>query len=117
VVTELEHAGRLVWVWGTEPPAFSVGYDEPLGPRDSGFTAIFSDAPEPLEVEGPDDPRISVVCLHCLIDHHPEIGRALDLARAYGAADLDENGAWVGRHIQGRGRLRVSVSAIGGHAP
>jgi hypothetical protein len=34
------------------------------------------------------------VCLHCLIDDHPEIGRGLDIAREYGVADLDENGEW-----------------------
>ena len=31
----------------------------------------------------------------CLLDEHPEIGRGLDLAREHGAADLDDDGAWV----------------------
>ncbi len=30
---------RLVMVWGGEPPAFSIGYDEPIGPADSGYKA------------------------------------------------------------------------------
>jgi hypothetical protein len=66
-----------------------------LGVWDSGFTVLFDDAPDPDEVEGPDDPRISVVCLSCLIDDHPELGRGLDIAREYSVADLDENGAWI----------------------
>ena len=38
-------------VWGAEPPAFSIGWMEPLGSWDSGFTVIFDDAPDPEEVE------------------------------------------------------------------
>jgi hypothetical protein len=82
-------------VWGSEPPAFSIGYDERMGPADSGFTVLFDDAPDPDEVEGPDDPRLSLVCLSCLVDDHPELGRGLDIAREYGVADLDESGEWV----------------------
>jgi hypothetical protein len=82
-------------VFGTEPPAFSIGYErEKLWPGDSGFTVLFADAPDPDEVEGMEHPGISLVCLHCLIDDHPEIGRGLDIAREYGAADL-EDGEWV----------------------
>ena len=51
--------------------------------------------PDPDEVDGLDDPRVSLVCLHCLIDDHPEIGRGLDIAREYGVADLDDEGEWV----------------------
>ena len=32
---------------------------------------------------------------------HPEIGRGLDLAREHGAADLDDDGEWVGRRLEG----------------
>jgi hypothetical protein len=35
------------------------------------------------------------VCLDCLIDDHPELGRGLDIAREYGVADLDDSGEWV----------------------
>jgi hypothetical protein len=89
------HAKTFALVWGSEPPAFSIGHDEPMGAADSGFSVLFDDAPDPDEVEGPHDPRISIVCLHCLIDDHPELGRGLDIAREYGVADLDESGEWV----------------------
>ena len=80
---------------GSEPPAFSIGFErELMWPGDSGFTVLFDDAPDPDEIEGPDDPRISVVHLCCLLDDHPEIGRGLDIAREYGVADL-EDGEWV----------------------
>jgi hypothetical protein len=35
------------------------------------------------------------VCLRCLVNDHPELGRGLDIAREYGVADLDENGEWA----------------------
>jgi hypothetical protein len=92
----------VVFVWGETPPIFSVGYDPPTDDWDSGFSVLFDDAPEPKELEHPDyelDPRISVACLHCLLDEHPEIGRGLDLARTHGAADLEDGGSWVGRHL------------------
>jgi hypothetical protein len=39
-------------------------------------------------------PGASIVCLGCLIDDNPELGRGLDLAREYGVADLADGG-WV----------------------
>ncbi len=81
-------------VWGTEPPAFSIGYGEPMWAGDSGFSVLFDDAPDPDEVQ-PDDPRVSLVCLHCLLDDHPELGRGLDLAREHGVADRDDDGEWI----------------------
>jgi hypothetical protein len=93
-VTEFEHPRQAVWVWGRAAPAYSVGHAAPMGAWDSGFTVLFDDAPDPDEVEGP-HARISIVCLHCLIDDHPELGRGLDIARDYGVADLDESGEWV----------------------
>ena len=91
----MTHAKTLAVVWGTAPPAHSIGREKPMWPGDSGFTVLFDDAPDPDEVHGTDDPRISLVCLHCLLDDHPEIGRGLDIARQYGVADLDENDEWV----------------------
>jgi hypothetical protein len=82
-------------VLGSEKPAISIGYEaEKLGPWDSGFTVIFDDAPdvEELDVE---DEGSALVCLSCLIDDHPEIGRGLDIAREYGVSDPDEHGEWV----------------------
>ena len=89
-------------VWGSEPPIFSIGYEQPTTDGDSGFSVLFDDAPEPEEFDGAElsgDQGVSVWCLGCLIEDHPEIGRGLDLAREYGAADLDEEGGWVGRHL------------------
>ena len=94
VVMGTRHAKTFALVWGSEPPAFSIGYDEPLGPADSGFSVLLNDAPDPDEVEGPDDPRISLVCIDCLIDDYPELGRGLDIARRFGVADLGEDGDW-----------------------
>lgn len=91
-----EHARLLAWVWGSEPPAFAIGYERgKLGPQDSGFTVLFADAPDPADVDEHEmHPAISFVCLHCLIDQHPEVGRGLDVARENGAADLID-GEWV----------------------
>ena len=66
-----------------------------MWPGDSGLTILFSDAPDPDEVR-PDDPRITLVHLSCLVDDHPELGRGLDIAREYGVADLGEDGGWMG---------------------
>jgi hypothetical protein len=79
---------------------YSIGYEkDKLGPGDSGFSVLFSDAPDPDDIptESLEElpPGITLVCLHCLIDDHPEIGRGLDIAREHGVADLDENGEWV----------------------
>ena len=65
-----------------------------MWPGDSGLTVLFSDSPDPDEVR-PEDPRITLVCLDCLIDDHPELGSGLDIARRFGVADLDEDGAWI----------------------
>jgi hypothetical protein len=32
-----------------------------------------------------------------VVNEHPEIGRGLDLARQFGAADLNDAGEWIGR--------------------
>ena len=91
----MTHSKTTAVVWGTAPPAHSIGREKPMWPGDSGFTVLFDDAPDPDEVHGADDPRITLVCLHCLLDDHPELGRGLDIARKYGVADLDENDEWV----------------------
>jgi hypothetical protein len=91
----MRHGRTLAMVWGSEEPAFSIGYEEEkLGPADSGFTVLFEDAPDP-EDSYPGHPAIEFVCLRCLLDSNPELGRGLDIARGYGVADLDENGDWV----------------------
>jgi hypothetical protein len=89
-----------VWVWGSEPPAVSIGYEEPSAPGDSGFTVLFEDAPDPEDVgEHGEHPAVRVMHGHCLLGEHPEIGAGLELAREYGAADLADGGEWVGRTL------------------
>jgi hypothetical protein len=60
---------------------------------------VYSDAPTPDELDQRDDDDLEdfeLICLHCLLDDDPALGRALDLAREHGGqVDLDENGEWV----------------------
>jgi hypothetical protein len=50
----------------------------------------------PEDIDDPNEhPGITLVCLRCLVDDHPELGRGLDIAREHGVADLGENGEWV----------------------
>lgn len=102
----MKHGRKTVTQWGSEPPVVTVAYEEPLGNWDSGFSVLFADAPTEDELEediGADEhspmglphPSMSLACLHCVLDDHPEIGRGLDVAREYGVAELDENGEWV----------------------
>lgn len=95
----VKHADKLVMVWGDTPPIYSVGYEHGAARSDfdSGFTILFDNAPDPDDIVADDDVRISWVHFHHLIEDHPEIGRGLDLARQYGAADLNDAGEWVGR--------------------
>jgi hypothetical protein len=72
---------------------------------DSGLTILFDDAPDPHDVE-PDDPRITLVHLSCLIDDHPELGRGLDIAREYGVG-----GSWRRRRAGG-GRPQPARSQL-----
>jgi hypothetical protein len=63
-----------------EDETFVVGHD--------------SDPLDPAEIR-PED--LKVVCLSCLIERHPVVGRGMDLAREGGVACYSE-GAWsVGR--------------------
>ena len=90
--------------WGSEPPVSSIGYEKPMWPGDSGFSVLFVDAPDPEDLPEVSDnlpPGITLVCLHCLLDEHPEMGRGLDLAREHGVADLEDDGEWVGRRLEG----------------
>jgi hypothetical protein len=95
----VKHRKTLAMVWGSRPPAFSIGYDEPMGKADSGFTVIFDDAPSPENVAKYANPTkvpgIRWMCLGCLLEEHPEVGRGLDIARQHRVADLDDNGEWV----------------------
>jgi hypothetical protein len=48
-MTDFKH-GTGAWVWGNEPPAFSIAYEKPMWEGDSGFTVLFDDAPDPEDV-------------------------------------------------------------------
>ncbi|MDF2750183.1 MAG: hypothetical protein K0T00_1359 [Gaiellaceae bacterium] len=91
----MKHAESLALVWGEEPPIASIGYLTPSNRRDSGFTILYEDAPDPADVADLDDARLHWVCLHCLIEKHPEIGRGLDIARRHRVADRDDTGEWI----------------------
>jgi hypothetical protein len=92
--------GEVVMVWGGRRPVFSIGYDRDAGRSglDSGYTILFDDAPDPGDVSVADR-RIRWMHLGCVVEEYPEIGRGLDLAREFGAADLDDAGEWVGRKL------------------
>ncbi len=91
-------AHKTALCWGSVPPVFSIGWDRPQWQGDSGFSLLFEDAPDPgdlPDVAGELPPGISLVCLGCLLDDHPEVGRGLDIAREYGVADLGDDGEWM----------------------
>jgi hypothetical protein len=51
-----------------------------------------------LDADAPEDPNdcdqeLTVVCAHCLLEHHPQAGRGMDIARRAGEARL-RGGAW-----------------------
>lgn len=97
VVRCVEHEG-LIWLWGSGEP-FSIGFEAPRVPGDTGFTVLLEDAPDPDDVPaGGDHPLVRMVCAHCLLEEHPAVAAGLDVARAHGAADLTPNG-WVGRRV------------------
>jgi hypothetical protein len=80
-------SSSTVLVWGRQGPITAVYYVEPEcdDPTDSGFGLLREDAP--LEPDG-STPR-KLLCLDCALDSWPGIGRALDLARERGSADLE----------------------------
>jgi hypothetical protein len=63
---------------------------------DSGFD-LFSGLESADEffakVERDPEQHLATVCLHCLIEGHPEAGRGMDLARQHGFAWF-EDGEW-----------------------
>ena len=72
------------------------GRQDRSAPNDSGFTVLFSDAPDPEEVDDSvAHPDIGLVHLHHLLEEDPGLARGLDIAFEYGVADLDEHGEWM----------------------
>jgi hypothetical protein len=67
-------------------PVRAVSYLEPGHDWDSGY-ARFSGPPD-------SDAKTAPVCLHCLIEEVPEIGRGMDVARRHGEA-IRKRGVWT----------------------
>jgi hypothetical protein len=59
---------------------------DPPGQR--WFTVVLTDSP------GPDSEPEAPVCVHCLIEEHPSLGRGLDVALEHRGARWD-GGEWV----------------------
>jgi hypothetical protein len=60
-------------------PVVEVLSFEPVDPSDSGFLCFAA-----ADAREPDVDALATVCLHCLIERHPEAGRGLDEARRTG---------------------------------
>jgi hypothetical protein len=86
----------LVWVWGRDGEPFSIGFEAPTVPGDTGFTVLLEDAPDPDDVAELGHPLLRVEHMGCLLEEHPGVAAGLEVARTFGAADLDD-GVWVGR--------------------
>ena len=87
----MTHAKTVAIVAGSIPPVVSISWEPPKSSIDSGYCVLFSDV-------DPDDDQAAdsgLVCMHCLVDDHPEIGAALDFAREHGQVDLDDDGEWI----------------------
>jgi hypothetical protein len=64
-------------------PIRAISWLKPEDSWDSGY-ALFSGAPGQIG-------ETTVVCLHCIIGEHPEIGRSLDHAREHGEWISDDD--------------------------
>jgi hypothetical protein len=76
-------------VFGSEGVPVAVLCDaatDPPGQR--WFTVVLEDA------EGPDGPSEAPVCVGCLLDDHPTLGRGLDMALEHRGAECVD-GQWV----------------------
>ncbi len=64
-------------------------------PHDSGFVLLGDEALELPEIP---DERLITVCLHCLIDRHPYVGKGLEAARTSGRVIRDgDSDDWISR--------------------
>ena len=101
-MTDEESKFEAVLLYGSEPPAFSIGYErDTIAPSDSGFTVLFSDAPDPKDIDVADVLNnrelvgVGYRDLAELLKEHSEIAPGLDIAFEYGVADRNEDGEWV----------------------
>jgi hypothetical protein len=89
-----ECCNQIAVAIGEELPIIAVLQDDPPIGEDSGFRVVFSDAPTDGRDVTPEHCTLTCVC--SLIEDHPEVGAALDTARAHGRALLYTTGEWVG---------------------
>jgi len=90
----VRHSRRVVIVLGERWPAKAISYLEPEDRWETGHMVVLQDVPEPEKLSG-DEPSC-LVCVDCLLDEHPELGRGLDLAREHGEIAWDrEREGWV----------------------
>lgn len=71
-----------------------VEYVEPMAPSDSGFICYLEETPS-RELRAEDG---ALVCLHCLIDNHPEAGPGMEMVKALGyghRVGFTEETGWV----------------------
>ena len=63
---------------------------DPAGdpPGQRWFTVVLEDTP------GPDGPSDAPVCIDCLLDNHPSLGKGLDIALEHRGAER-RDGEWV----------------------
>jgi hypothetical protein len=76
-------------VYGTDGDPVAVLCDaatDPPGQR--WFTVVLKDSP------GPHGPYEAPVCMGCLLDEHPQLGRGLDVALEHRGAEW-RDGDWV----------------------
>jgi hypothetical protein len=64
-----------------------------LGSDDDSFILLDEDCPENADDY---DGELVVICMGCILEQHPEVGRGLDLAKRYGSARYRADGdEWV----------------------
>ncbi len=88
--------GRAVIVCGERWPAKAISFLEPEEQWETGHLVVLEDVPEPDDLSG-DEPS-HPVCVDCLLEERPEVGRGLELAWEHGEVvwDADER-KWLPR--------------------
>jgi hypothetical protein len=81
---------QIAYMCGSTFPIVHVIYFGPHGWNTSGFTLLLADAPRWRAREETTEGKVP---MDWLLEQHPEVGRALDLAREHGAASLVD-GVW-----------------------
>ena len=102
--------GDAVGTADWSPDGATLAYATPDG------AIYYAPDPDDPPADGDEPPEgITIVCLHCLLDDHPEIGRGLDIAREYGVADLDERGEWIVGDLAGSAQVAAALTVGQGY--